>query len=373
MKSYKYKLYKTKKQRHLHKRVYMAGRIYNHIIALHKRYYRMTGKYISKYRMTKHIAKMRRRRFPEWGIVGSQAIQNIVFRIDFGYQKFFKKENKRPPTFRKSSKFKSFTLTQAGWELGDGCVIIGKKKFKYFDSRPIEGAPKQLHVKRDALGDFYIIVVTDFCEEPKERVKTGKIAGFDFGLKVFLTSSDGNDIESPQFFKQNVKLLKKASKNLSSKQVGSKNRKKAKKQLSRIHRRIKNQRDDWQWKTAKHLADKYDFLFFEDLNLSGMKALWGRKVSDLSLHSFMVKLDHQCKKSGSINKNIDRWNPSTKTCSTCGCINNAIMLDVREWDCPHCESHHNRDRNASYNILSAGASAVGLGDVRHGCSHAVAV
>lgn len=164
MKSYKFKLYKSKKQHKLHNRVHVAGQIYNHVIALHKRYYRLTGNYIPKYQLTKHIAKMKRNKHSEWKVVSSQAIQNIVFRIDYGYQKFFRKENKRPPMFRKIKKFKSFTLTQAGWKLGDGYIIIGKQKFRYFNSIDIQGMPKQLHVKRDALGDFYIVVVTNFQE-----------------------------------------------------------------------------------------------------------------------------------------------------------------------------------------------------------------
>lgn len=363
MKSYKFKLYNSKKQKHLHRRVAMAGRIYNHIIALHKRYFSLTGKYIPKYTMAKHIAKMRRRKFPEWSVVGSQAIQNIVFRIDFGYQKFFRKENKRPPSFRKLTKFKSFTLTQAGWKLEQGAVKIGKHTFKYVNSRDIEGTPKVLHVKRDAVGDFFIIVVTDFVQT-NNQFKSGKMAGFDFGLKKFLTSSDNKDIDCPLFFKENIKAIKKANKNLSSKKKGSKNRKKARKQLARVHRKIKNCRDDWQWKTAKQLADNYDYLFFEDLNIEGMKKLWGRKVSDLSFYSFMQKLEHQCVKTGTVIQKIGRWSPSSKACSVCGCLNTDLALSDREWTCVHCNALHDRDRNASYNIFTAGASAAGLGDIR---------
>lgn len=364
MKSYKFKLYKTKKQRKLHNKIRVAGRIYNHIIALQKRYYRLHGKYIPKYTMTKHIAKIRRRRFPKWGIVGSQAIQNIVFRIDFGYQKFFHKENKRPPTFRKSAKFKSFTLTQAGWALGDGYVRIGKDKFKFSKSREIQGVPKQMHVKRDALGDFYIIVVTDFVEPQKGITTTSKMAGFDFGLKVFLTSSDFADIEAPLFFSKNADKIKKASQELSRKKKGSKNRSKARKSLARAYKRTSNQRADWQWKTAAMLVQKYDYLFFEDLNLTGMKSLWGRKVSDLSFNSFMSKLEQQAMKHGSVVQKIDRWSPSSKACSVCGCINTSLKLRDREWTCQDCNTHHDRDRNASYNIFTAGASAAGLGDIR---------
>lgn len=148
MKTYRFKLYKTKKQKDLHRRVRVAGEIYNHLIALHKRYYRLTGKYISKRKMQNHLPKLKRySRFSHWKIVGSQAIQNIALRIDFGYQKFFKHENKRPPSFRKTRKFRSFTLTQAGWTLNDDhSVKIGRKTYKFWKSQDIKGKPKLIHV-----------------------------------------------------------------------------------------------------------------------------------------------------------------------------------------------------------------------------------
>jgi len=120
MKTYRFKLYRTQKQKHLHLRVRVAGEIYNHLIALHKRYYSMFGKYPSKHKMQNHLVKLKKYdRFSHWAIVGSQAIQQINIRIDLGYKKFFKRENKRPPTFRKLRRFKSITLTQAGWVLNN--------------------------------------------------------------------------------------------------------------------------------------------------------------------------------------------------------------------------------------------------------------
>ena len=127
---------------------------------------------------------------------------------------------------------------------------------------------------------------------------TGKSAGFDFGLSCFLTSSENEQIKSPEFLKQSLKQLKAKSKQLSSKIKGSKNRYKARKILSRLHRKISNQRQDFHFKLARNLIYKYDHLFFEDLNLDGMKRLWGRKVSDLGLYQLLQRIEFKAEEHG---------------------------------------------------------------------------
>ena len=116
---------------------------------------------------------------------------------------------------------------------------------------------------------------------------TGKSAGFDFGLKSFLTSSDGEKHDSNEYLKTNLKELKKKNQTFSKKVKGSKNRKKAKKSIARLHRKIANKRRDSHFKLALTLVRKYDFLFFEDLTLKGMVELWGRKISDYGFSDFL--------------------------------------------------------------------------------------
>jgi putative transposase len=121
-----------------------------------------------------------------------------------------------------------------------------------------------------------MVIVVDDGNSPEIEVKTGKIAGFDFGLKTFLTCSDGSKIESLQFFKQSLNTIKKASKQHSKKLKGSSNRERAKKNLVRKHENISNRRREWFWKLVHELTDKFDILCFETLNLKGMQRLWGR-------------------------------------------------------------------------------------------------
>ena len=366
MKTYKFKLYQTSKNKYLHSCINASGSIYNHCIALHKRYYRMFGKHLNQYRLMKHIAKLRKR-IKYWQQVGSQALQDICQRIEKAYQLFFKNNKKgtRLPNFKKTRKYKSFTLKQAGYKLLSGNKIkIGKKTYKFALSREIKGKIKTLTVKRNPLGELFILVVTDFVEE-SFGVVTGKIAGFDFGLKTFLTVSDGTTIESPLFFNQFRFLLKSANKNLSNKKKGSNNWYKAKAHLVRIHEFISNKRKDWFWKLAHELTNKYDVLIFEDLNLKGMKRLWGKKVSDLSFASFLEILICVANNKGKTVHFVDRFYPSSKTCSCCGYINQELSLKDREWDCPSCNTKGIlRDLNAAVNLQREGASSLGLDTVR---------
>ena len=366
MNSLKFKLYEHKRNRHLKRMINAAGVIYNHCIALHKRYYRMWGKHLNCAKLQSHIAKLRKRN-SFWQSVGSQAVQDICQRIEKAYQLFFKHNKKgvRTPGFKKVRKYKSFTLKQAGYKfLGSNRVKIGNQVYQFWKSREIEGKIKTLTIKRTALGELFMVVVVDGESESGIKSTTVKIAGFDFGLKTFLTGSDGTLIESPQFLKQSLNAIKKASRNHSNKVKGSNNRERARKNLVRKYEDVCNRRRDWFWNLAHQLTDKFDVLCFETLNLKGMQRLWGRKISDLAFGEFLQILEWVAKKKNKQVVYIDQWYPSSKTCSHCGHILEKLDLSVRQWRCPSCQSINGRDENAAINIQMVGASTIGLGDVR---------
>ena len=326
----------------------------------------MFGKHLNMYKLMKHIAKLRKR-IKYWQQVGSQAVQDICQRIEKAYKLFFKqfKRGTRPPSFKKTRKYKSFTLKQSGYKFLSGNKIrIGSRVYKFSKSRDIQGKVKTLTVKRNNLGELFILVVTDYIEE-SFGVVTSKIAGFDIGLKTFLTVSDGTTINSPLFFNQSRSRLKAASRNLSSKHKGSNNWYKAKDNLNRVYEDVSNKRRDWFWKLAHDLTNKYDVLIFEDLNLDGMKRLWGRKVSDLSFATFLEILQTVAVIKSKVVHFVDRYYPSSKTCSHCGHINKELNLKDRAWDCKSCATKGiQRDFNAAVNLQRLGASSLGLGDVR---------
>jgi putative transposase len=182
------------------------------------------------------------------------------------------------------------------------------------------------------------------------------------GLKTFLVASDGTVYESPEFMKQSLVDLRKASKELSGKKKGSKNWYKAKKNLARVHARIVNQRRDWFFKLAHDLTDRYDFLFFEDLSMRGMQKLWGRKVGDLARSEFMCILEWVATKKGKRIGYVDRFFPSSKMCHVCGAVKKLTLAD-RVWTCD-CGVTHDRDFNASVNICTEGIRCCGVEGVR---------
>ena len=197
--TYKYKLYsRCDRNRYLHNEIDAFAQVYNHFIALHKRYYRRFKKYPSKFTLIKHLAKLKKTvRFGHWCMLPSQALQNVIERIDFGYQKFFAEENKRPPKFRSWFKYKSYTLKQAGYKFLEGNKVrIGKRVFRYHKSRDFDvECVKTVTIKRDRVGDLWLCVCAKTSSFKQRLVKTSKTAGFDFGLKTYLTASDGIKIQ----------------------------------------------------------------------------------------------------------------------------------------------------------------------------------
>ena len=364
MKTYKFKLYNQKRNKHLHRAINSASNIYNHCITLHKRYYRLFGKYLNKYQLQKHIARARRKN-EYWLLVNSQSVQDITDRIDRAYQLFFKynKKGVRPPNFRKRIKYKSITLKQSGYKfLNDNRLKIGKRIYKFWKSRKIKGKIKTVTIKRNSLGELFMFVVTDHVDKVS-TIMSGKSVGVDFGLKVFLTCSDDTEIHSPLFLKQSLKELRQASRNHSTKKKRSNNREKARKHLIRVHEKIVNRRTDWFWKLAHQLTDKFDHLFFETLNIKAMQRLWGRKISDLAFSEFLKILEFVAHKKEKVVSYINRWTPSSKTCNNCNHILDKLKLDIRNWLCPNCLSNNRRDFNASLIIYRVGVTSLRLGDV----------
>jgi len=361
-------MYEGSKQHLLNRMVTMAARIRNHCVAFQKTYYRLFKKHCHRFDLAKHIAKIRRRR-KEWQIVGSQCVQAVIEKLDLSYQAFFKwiKTRTGPkrgtPKFKKSAGNGSVTFKQVGWKYSSGNRIrFGKHWYKFVKSREIEGTIKTCTLKRDSLGRFW---VTFSCEKEdvfSQIAGSTNTAGFDFGLKTFFHCSDNTTIESPQFFKASMAEIAKRNRELASKKRGSNNRRKAKLRLSRSHERIANRRQDWFFKLAHSLCDRYDRMYFETLNLDAMKRLWGRKVSDLAFYQFLQTLKWVAYKRGKHIGQVGRWEPTTKTCNQCGHVQN-MPLAVRVFECGGCNLLINRDLNAALNIKSLGHQRDGLGDV----------
>jgi len=362
VKTYKFKLYKNdKKNKLLYSQIDRFAGVYNHSIALHNRYYSLYKKHLNKFQLMKHLTKIKNRHSSKayWKTLPSQAIQDVVERIDRSYTLFFsnikKKRKCSPPGFRKFKNYKSFTLKQAGYKLFEETnqLRIGKHTYGFHRSRDILGQIKTLTIKRNSIGELYlyfVVVNTSDEEDHQTRVETGKIAGFDFGLKTFLTSSDGTEFKSPQYFKHSHKELAVRQRSLSRKKRGSNNRLKAKQHVARIHIKIADQRKDYLMKLARQLCLDFDVICLEDLTLTGMKRIWGRKMSDLSFGVFVGYVKYFSQQLGTKLVLADKFFPSSKTCSDCGVVNIGLQLKDREWACKECGTIHNRDLNAAINL-----------------------
>lgn len=350
--SYKYKLYTTKNTKYIDSMFREACFVWNHTLALQKRHYSLFKKYVDKNKMQKHFAKRIKR-----NLLHSQTVQEIIERLDESYKRFFKKTSKRPPKFKKHSQFSSFKYKQGGYSINGNsiCLNIIKKVFKFSKSREFEGKIKLVSIKRTPLGEYYLILVTDANPKKYRKTYNGASVGIDFGLKTYLNMSDGTKIDNPLFFKANLSEVRIKSRKLSKSKKGSNNRNKARSSLNRSYEKVINRRNDFQWKLAHNLCMEYDYIFLENLSLTGMARLWGRKMSDLSHASFVEKLIQVSKKYGVTVHKIDRWYPSSKTCG-CGEINKSLSLKDREWTCVHCGSVNDRDLLASQNILRKGIS-----------------
>lgn len=347
----KYKLYRSRKNNRLDALCDTGGFIWNHVTALSRRYYRLYKKSISLSKLQKHIAKLRNKN-PYWQKLNSQSVQEISERYDLSMKRFFKKLAKRPPKFKKCGDFKSIVFKQCGYSLQGNVLTINKiGRFKFSKSRDYSNV-KRISIKRTATGDYYLFVVCDVQAKPYNRAGDAAV-GIDFGLKTFLTRSDGTEIKSPEYFKQYNRRLAKAGKVLSSKKRGSNNRKKAKHKLAKLHEKVANKRSDFHWKLAHKLCKDSRLICIEDLNMAGMKKLWGRKVSDLGFTSFVDKLVYVSAKYGTTVQKIGRFYPSSKLCE-CGEVNKELTLADREWVCKCCGSVNERDKLAARNILSEG-------------------
>ena len=376
MRNTTHKLFHDKQLRDLHNDLNIIGIVRNHFIALSMRYYRRYGKSLSYKKMSKHLTKLKKlETYEHWNIPYAWSLQNMVKRLAQSFGEI-KTLGRGHPKFKPCKKHKGMTFdgVQAPLE-----KVLDEQKqernhptykirlngrwYRFALHREIQGEITRVQVTRDVLGDVYITLTEDYSEV-KIEPKTGKAEGFDFGIKDFLTGSGGERRCSPMFYKQNAKRLAAAQQEHSRKVKGSNNRERHRKKVARIHKRTENQRTDHHWKLAIELCREFDILFFEDLNLEGMKRLWGKQVSDLAFGEFLQKVRWQAKKRIKSVLKIGKWTPTTKCCCVCNHKNQDLTLADREWTCPKCHTHLDRDHNAAINILKEGVASFALGEVR---------
>lgn len=364
MKTLTVKMYNNEDCKRFNNMIDVGGIIYNTALTIIQDHYKAEGKLMKKKDLQKILKDIRNSEENSfWQMVGSQAVQDVTDRIYRSYNKFFKDKKKgiktSPPKRKKVKKYKSVTYKQSGYKfLPGGKVKIGGHIYRYWDSYDGLLETVRVHtmtIKRNILGEYFLFITVDTPITMGKNRDERYAVGMDFGLKTFLTLSDGTMIESPEFFKKGIKGIQKASKELSRKKEGSNGYLKALKTLYRRHEYIANCRRDWFFKLAHELCSKYSVIAIENLNLKGMAKLWGRKVNDLAYAEFVKILKWIAKKHDTKIIEVGPFYPSSQTCPRCG-KRNVEMKDLkrRTFICEACNLEIDRDIAAAINIRNEG-------------------
>ena len=369
IRNYKYRLYGNDRSRDLSDLVTTANHVYNHVVALYRRFYRLYGKNPKGGAVKHHIAKLAKRD-ERWAKMGSQSLQEICERIETSYKVFFKKSGRGRPNFHKTADGGSFVFKgSVGYTLNGNTIRINKLGYRYrFKLTREYGSIKTVRIKRDNRGKLWIVICCDVPEEHLERQGDACI-GVDFGMKTFITTSSGERLSAPLTYRHSLSELRVLQRRLSKKVKGSNSRAAAKDAVARLNEDIANKRADFQWKLAHELCKNNAYIAIEDLNVKGMQRHkgWGRKVSDLGWAEFVGKLVCVAEKYGTEVVQIPRYEASSQLCHCCGHkYEETKDLGIREWTCPVCGSRHDRDINAAINILTIakGGKGVSLGKSR---------
>ena len=262
------------------------------------------------------------------------------------------------PNFKKKHNGGSAEFTRSAFKWKDGQVWLAKfnEALPIRWSRPLPKGcePSTITVKLDASGRFHVSLLVDTVIEPIPE--TDKSIGLDVGITSLIATSNGDKIANPRHFKRLRSKLRQVQKSLSRKQKGSNNRHKQRQKVAKVHSAISDSRKDFLHKLTTQLVNENQTIVVEDLAIKNMVSnhKLALHISDASWGELIRQLTYKCEWYERELIKIDRWFPSSKRCGNCGHIVNKMPLSVREWDCPKCQVNHDRDINASKNILAAG-------------------
>ena len=305
--------------------------------------------------------------------VSSVPLQQTLRHQHAAYQAFLARRSGYP-RFKSRHGRQSVTYTRSAFRMRAGELRLAKTAtpLRYVWSWPdIEAAgldPTSVTVARDPAGRWFVTFHVEL-PSPAPLAAEGRNVGVDMGLTYFAVLSTGERINHPKDWQRHERRLKRYQRRLSRCQKGSANRTKATVKVARIHARIADAGRDFLHKASTRLIRTADVIAVEDLNVSGMvrNRKLARAISCTGWTGFRFMLKYKAERYGRKAVIIDRWYPSSKTCSTCGFLLASLSLGTRHWTCPACGSRHDRDTTAAKNILAAGLAADACGaDVRHG-------
>ena len=294
--------------------------------------------------------------------VNSQSLQASIRNLDIAYKNFFNKQNKFP-RFKSKYDRQSFKVPQ-NVIVDDGKLIIPKFKegIKLNPHRKMEGEPLFATISKSTTDKYYVSITCEVEHKPFE--KANKSVGIDTGIKELAILSDGSTYENIKSLKTKLKKLKYEQRQLSKKVKGSQSRNKQKRKLALVHEQITNIRKDYLHKVSTTIIRENQTICVEDLAVKNIMKnhCLAQAMSDVSLGAFYTMLEYKANWNDRQFVKIDRFFPSSKTCSSCGWIKQDLTLSIREWACDSCGEVHDRDVNAAKNILKQGINILsGLG------------
>ena len=373
-KSYKYKIKPTKiQQKKLNQFFGCVRFIYNWGLDRKLRLWNDERKHVSYIDLAKELTQLKKTEEHKWlNDCVNDSLQQSLRCLDNAYTNFFKAK-KGFPKFKSKKKSKNVCkfIQSVKFDFENWKVYIAKIgwvklcKNKSFDVNKVKLGT--LTVSKDKCGDYWILILTDdgLSYPSKTKIDEKTTVGIDLGIKDYAILSDGTKYKNPKFLEKESLRLKRLQKRFSKSQSGSNRHERLRIKITRQHRRIRNLRNDFLHRLSFYLVNNYDSICLENLNIQSMMKNHKlvNSIQSCSWSEFVRQLNYKAEWYGKNVIFIGRFEPSSKTCSVCGYINKELTLKNREWVCPECGTHHDRDVNAAINIKNFGLhsqSLVGL-------------
>ncbi|AFZ43463.1 transposase, IS605 OrfB family [Halothece sp. PCC 7418] len=364
LKAFKYRIYPNQEQRVLLAKSFGSCRFfYNYALNLTSQTYKETGKGLSRNDIINLLPNLKKEY--EWlSEPPSQALQQVALNLSSAFLNFFEGRG-RYPQFKKKQNRQSIRLPQ-GCKLEDDCLKLPKFGKVYCKvSRQPTGKLKSVTVSQTPSGQYYASCLFDDGTEKPEPSGEGKAVGVDLGISDFAITSDGFKYGSPKYYRKYEQKLANKQKELSRKQKGSNNRRKARIKVAKVHEKITRCREDFLHKLSRNLVDENQVIVVENLAVKNMvkNSKLAKSISDAGWGQFLTMLKYKSEWEGKTYIEVDRFFPSSKTCNPCLHQVDSLPLDIRNWECPSCETQHDRDINAAKNIRDEGLRILAVGRI----------
>ena len=359
LKAYKYRIYPNKEQEEYFAKCFGCKRfIWNQMLNDKIEYYSKTGGSLN------NTPAQYKAKYPWLKEIDSLILANTQMDLQKAYKNFFRDKSVGFPKFKKRKHYNSFTTNnQKGTIYIEGKYIkIPKLKtmIKIKQHRDFTGLIKSTTISKTCSGKYYISILVDaehyFPPEVENKI------GIDMGLDVFCALSNGTKIQNPRFIKQYEDKLAYEQRKLSRKTKGSKRYEKQRIKVAKIHEKITNCRRNFSHNLSNVITNENQVIIMETLSSKEVQQnkQLSKSVTDVSWFEFGRQLEYKSKWKGRTFYKIDKWYPSSQICSCCGYNDGKHSLDIREWTCPNCGTKHDRDINASINILIQGIKELRL-------------